>query len=620
MNKGAPTDLVVAGTSRLALFASLAIAAFFLILAVSGQAGLPDRFAMMVTAGFFCLVFAMPGIASRTASLETWQTTGKLAAPYFLAMAVSVPLISAQAYAGLAGNIAAGAGGAAAHVLGPLCGFAISALILTPYLRKSGAVSPPAFFALRYSSAVPGAVFAGLFALSAFLFLWSQLSIAGSAAASMTGLGKASAVAGMAILVAIIVVPGGIGATIRAGSLAFMIMALAMLAPLVWLSAVRTGIPIPQVAEGLGALSDLAELESQLAGLGLRPLANGIETALPAANAVPEALLLFLCLALGFVAFPPVLGHFVCVKRSANVLPASASAIVFTALILTAVPAMASFGVIGIYNSIFGLTVSEIPAAARWIFGFGGQTAPLSVAEPLLTLCGRQVTDVAAAIAACGGDPDYALGPGDLRIRGEIFTLALGPIFNMPHALMLAAGAATAAAALASACMAAFAFSASASTRYPVSGMNRLFVNRLLVVMAIAAAAWLCIAMPMPGLQAAWWSIAVATGCLTPAFLLSIWWDRMHAAAAFVGMAAAAVVLSGFAAMQAFGPDLVAGSGDEWQILAFSLPIAIVAGVCAALANGIASASFALLINRKADAEMLEFLRVPDAPAPGKKA
>ncbi len=613
-------DHARSGANRSSFFAVGGMAAFFLVLMIFEQAGMPDRYGYVLTGLFLILIFAVAGIGARTAAFDEWQICGRSTPASVLAMSLAVALVPGFTIVGLPGNFFAKTGGSVAILLGPLCGMAIAAFLVVPFLRKSAAVTAPQFFRLRYAGNTATFIAMALFAGSSFLMLWGQLQIIASLNAAVFGLASGVVIPLAALLIAISVLPGGLNGLIRTNSLAFVLLATAFLAPLLWLSLITTGIPLPQIAHGPGALAEIVELEKQLAGVGLPQLSLAMTPALPIAASGAAIIGLTLFFALSFACFPSVLGQTGATRQVKSTRPAIAVALLFAAVVITAIPAAASFAKLAIYNGIFGLTVGEIPVSADWILQFGTKLSPLGAGEPLVTLCGRAVASLEQAIAACGGNPDYALGPADLTMRGEVIALALPEIARLPSAFTMAAGAGLVAAALASANSAAFCLSSMLVTRAPVSGMNRLFMARLCIIVGIAFAAWLAQYHPGNSLDLIFWSLAIGAGALAPAFLLGIWSDRMHAIAAIGGMAASTAVLATAAALAIFGPDLIAVSGDEYPILIpglQELPAAMHAGLWAAFAGTITAALLAWLLPRKANAELLERLRVPDAPPPG---
>lgn len=576
---------------------------------------MPDRVGYVLTGLMLVAVLSVSGVLANTSQFGDWQTAGRLAAPVILGMSLSATLFSGQLLAALPGSFFAASPAAAAYLLGPLFGIAAGSLLISPYLRKSGAVAPAEYFRLRFASRFPAFLALVATLAGSVLLMWSQFRIAAEIGRLTFRLDPATTMAVAALMTALAVLPGGLRGLIRTNALAMVLIGIAMLAPVIWLSATLVGLPVPQLAYGPGALAEIGELEAQLSAVRIPPLAQAMTDGLPAASGVQLATL-SVFLFLGFLAFPPLLSQMVAARRIATTRLASAWAILLAGAVLTAAPAAAAFAKLAIYDGIFGLTAGEIGQSAPWLLAFGSAFAPLSENVPLVTLCGRQVGDLAAAIAACGGDPDYALGPADLAMRGEIIGLVLPEIAMIPSAFTMALAAGATAAALAMANGAAFTFSAILSLGGPASGLNRVFLVRAAVAAGIACALALSIRFPVEPLVPLLWALAVFSGALAPAFLFAIWWDRMTGLASAAGMAASLAAIAAIAAGATVGMDLALASGDEFLFNIpglENLPLPVISAIAALVCGSLAAAIATFLPAKRLGGAELDLLRVPDA-------
>ncbi len=608
-------DPAIAGETRFGLLALLGTLMFLTVLMLLEQAGMPDRIGYVLTAIMLVAVLSISGVVASTSQIGDWQSSGRLAAPLILGMSLAATLFSGQLLAALPGSFFAGSQAAAAYLLGPLFGLAAGSLLVSPYVRKSGAGAPVEYFRLRFANRFPAFLALTATLAGSVLVMWAQFRMIAEIGTMTFRLDGAITTAIAACMTALAVLPGGLRGLIRTNALAMVLIGIATLAPVIWLSTMLAGVPLPQIAYGPGALSEIGELEAQLSSVGIPPLAQAMSDALPAATGLPLAALSAF-LFLGFLAFPPLLSQMVAARRIGTTKLAGAWAILLAGAVLTAAPAAAAFAKLAIYDGIFGLTAGETGQAAPWLLAYGSAIAPLSQDIPLVTLCGRQIADLASAIAACGGDPDYALGPADLAMRGEIVGLALPEIATIPSAFTMALAAGATAAALAMANGAAFAFSAILALGGPASGLNRVFLGRVAVAAGIVLAAALALRYPVAPLAPMLWALAVFSGVLAPAFLLAIWWDRMTAISCTLGMAASISAVAAIAAAATLGADLSPGSGDEFLFNIpglDTLPLPVLAGI-AGVACGLPIAAIATFLHgRRLSSGELELLRVPDA-------
>jgi len=616
---GSFRDPAIAGETRFGILAFLGMAMYLTVLMLLEKAGMPDRTGFVLTGIMLVAVFAISGIVARTSQITEWQVSARMAAPLILGMSLAATGLPGSFLVGLPGGFFADNASAAVYLLAPLAGIAWAAVLVAPYIRKSEATAPAGVLRLRYASRFPAGLVIVATCIAAILLMWSQFRLAGLVAAIVFKTDPASSAAIAAALTAVSVIPGGLRGLLRTNALALVLILLAFLAPLIWLATIATGLPVPQLAYGQGALAPIMELEQQLNSVGIPPLSKSMLNGLPAPSGIQLAFLAAFLLS-AFVAYPPLLAQFVGARRVDSTRLATAWAILLGALVLTAAPAAAAFAKIAIYDGIFGLTAGEIGKSAAWLLAYGGAASADLSTLPLVTLCGRPVADLASAIAACGGNPDYALGPADLGLRSELIVLGLAEITRIPSAFTMALGAGSIAATIACANGAAFTVSTVLSLGGPASGLNRVFLARAATAAGIMASAYLAMELQIGPIEPLMWSLAICAGALTPAYLLAIWWDRMTWISASAGLLGSLASMTGIAMMAFVGPDMVAMNGDETILqfpLLLGLPLAVTAGLVGLACGLLVAGLFALVPARRPGSGELELLRVPDVRPAG---
>jgi len=590
------------------------------------QAGAPRRYAYAFTAAMIVVGVVIPALQARTMSPAQWIVAGRRTGLAAAALALAASLIAGWTLMTLGGEFFAGAALGPAWIAGPTLGLALAAFLIAPYLRKSGAATPARLLALRFGDR-GGRVSLGVAGIAASLLLvWANLKFAGAVAAALWGLDIVVATCAVALLCAIAIVPGGSAGAIRVNGLAFAFLASAYLAPLVWLSLTLARFPLPQLAFGRGALVHVESLEAELAGLDIPDFGERV-AGLTASGAGPVAAACFaVFLAAGLAAMPLVLGQFTAMRRVSQIRPGAAWAIVAVAAVLTAAPALAAFASFGLYNNLLGMPVGEIAAGAEWLTGWGSAAA-LTVPGSLVTLCGKTVADVAAAVAACGGDPAFVLGPPDLQFAPEATTLAFAGIVGLPTIAGALVGAAGLAASLAGANAALVAAAVSVARDLgpdrPAS-TRTLFLCRLVVVAALAAAALLALRLPAGAITLALWAVAISGAVLLPVIVAAIWWGAMSRMGALAGTLAGSAVLAALALLTLLGADFLPGSGDELGRLVpglAALPAPFHAAVLALPATVAGIVAGSLLRKRPAeeraeDRRLLASIRQPVGASP----
>ncbi|MCU0789847.1 MAG: hypothetical protein MUE79_02145, partial [Nitratireductor sp.] len=303
-------DRLIAGETQFGVLAIAGMLVLFLVFMLLEQAGMPDGVGYFLTGALLTAAFVFSGLQARTAEIEEWQTSRRLAAPAVLGMSLAATLVTGAIYTALPGSFFAGNPGAAAWVTGPLAGAAACALLIAPYLRKSAAGPTSAYFLIRHDSRVSATAAMLAIAAASLMMLAAQLQLVGGLSAVYFAVPPAWGIAMAAVAVALTVVPGGQRGLLRANALAYVLIASALLTPLAWISTIAAKNPIPQLGYGAGAMAETTDLETQLARLRMRPIAEMVSDSLPGAQHYLPLAVLTVFLILAFAAFPPLLAHF----------------------------------------------------------------------------------------------------------------------------------------------------------------------------------------------------------------------------------------------------------------------------------------------------------------------
>ena len=182
--------------------------------------------------------------------LPEYYVAGRRVPAFFNGMAVGADWMSAASFIGLAGTLYLSGYDGLAFVLGWTGGFVLVALLLAPYLRKFGQFTIPDFLGARYGGNIPRSI--GVFAaiLCSFTYVIAQIYGVGLITSRFTGLDFGTGVfVGLgSILVCSFL--GGMRAVTWTQVAQYVILILAYMIPVIWLSVKHTGNPVPQVAYG----------------------------------------------------------------------------------------------------------------------------------------------------------------------------------------------------------------------------------------------------------------------------------------------------------------------------------------------------------------------------------
>jgi cation/acetate symporter len=225
-------------------------AAFVLILAVLEQMGMPKEFIGYAFLAATVLLYAGIGVMSRTNDAAEYYVAGRRVPAIYNGMATGSDWMSAASFIGMAGTLYLTGYGGLAFILGWTGGYCLVALFLAPYLRKFGQFTIPDFLGARYGGNMARLI--GVFAaiLVSFVYVVAQIFGVGLITARMTGLSfDVGVYVGLAgILVCSFL--GGMRAVTWTQVAQYLILIVAYMVPVVWLSVKHTNIPVPQVSYG----------------------------------------------------------------------------------------------------------------------------------------------------------------------------------------------------------------------------------------------------------------------------------------------------------------------------------------------------------------------------------
>src|SRR5512145_1032211 len=236
---------------------------FVIVLAILEQLGLPKVWIGYVFLFATIALYAGIGIMSRTADVAEYYVAGRRVPAFFNGMATGADWMSAASFIGMAGTLYLSGFDGLAFVMGWTGGYVLVALFLAPYLRKFGKFTIPDFLGARYGGNVVRSI--GIFAaiLCSFTYVVAQIYGVGIITSRFTGLefGVGVFVGLGGILVCSFL--GGMRAVTWTQVAQYIILIVAYLTPVVWLSTKLYSLPIPELTYGQ-ALSEIAQLEQKL--------------------------------------------------------------------------------------------------------------------------------------------------------------------------------------------------------------------------------------------------------------------------------------------------------------------------------------------------------------------
>ena len=236
--------------SRYYTFYTGGFIAFVVAVGLLEMLGVPTKILGYIFLGATVLLYAGIGFMSKTADVGEYYVAGRRVPALFNGMATGADWMSAASFIGMAGTLYLSGYDGLAFVMGWTGGYCLVALFLAPYLRKFGQFTIPDFLGARFGGHIPRMI--GVFAaiLCSFTYVIAQIYGVGIITARFTGLEFSVGVfVGLAgILVCSFL--GGMKAVTWTQVAQYIILIVAYMIPVVWLSVKQTGIPVPQVVYG----------------------------------------------------------------------------------------------------------------------------------------------------------------------------------------------------------------------------------------------------------------------------------------------------------------------------------------------------------------------------------
>jgi len=236
---------------------------FVIVLGILEQMGVPNKILgyifLLATIGLYAGI----GIMSKTADVAEYYVAGRRVPALFNGMATGADWMSAASFIGMAGTLYASGYDGLAFVMGWTGGYCLVALLLAPYLRKFGQFTIPDFLGARYGGHLPRTIGVIAAVTCSFVYVIAQIYGVGLITSRFTGLefhiGVFVGLAGILVCSFL----GGMRAVTWTQVAQYIILIIAYMIPVVWLSVQQTGNPIPQIAYGQ-QLQKVGELEKKI--------------------------------------------------------------------------------------------------------------------------------------------------------------------------------------------------------------------------------------------------------------------------------------------------------------------------------------------------------------------
>ncbi|MCV0397041.1 MAG: cation acetate symporter [Rhizobiaceae bacterium] len=513
---------------------TLGFLAFFAFMAVLEQMGLGAQAIGIGFLLFTIAIYAIIGYLSRTAEVDAYYVAGREVPALYNGMATAADWMSGASFVALAGGVYFGGYPYLGFIVGWTGGYVLVNSLLAPYLRKFGCYTVPDFIGTRYGGNTARLCAVVVLVVASFTYVTAQINATGTIAAQTLGVPFSVGVWLGLLGIFICSMLGGMRGVTWTQVAQYIVLIIAYLIPIIWMSNVQDFGIIPHFSYG-SAVQRIAELEAEY---GLQPAAEaiaGVSVLTTPQNAPAgrgwEMISLAICMMAGTASLPHILMRYFTTPSVRSARRSVGWSLTFIFLLYFSAPALATLTKLQLLDpnlatSIIGRSFEEV-ANLEWI----------------------QHWSSVGMLAVADQNGDGILQLNEFFMRPDIVVLATPEIAGLPYVIsgLVAAGGLAAAMSTADGLLLAIANALSHDLYYKIidpkaDTSRRLIVARIILVF-IGAAAAIIASLQLTGiLGAVAWAFDFACSGLFFPLVLGVWWKRANAAGAIAGMVGGFVV------------------------------------------------------------------------------
>ena len=511
---------------------------FCLLMALLEANGVSAKTIGILFLVFTIAIYALIGILSRTMQADAYYVAGRQVPTVFNGMATAADWMSGASFVAMAGGIFYGGYTYMAFLVGWTGGYVLVSSLLAPYLRKFGCYTVPDFIGTRYGGNLVRACAVLVLVLASFTYVTAQINATGTIASRFLGIPFELGVWVGLISILLCSMLGGMRAVTWTQVAQYIVLIIAYLLPIFWLSNKFGFGFFPQFMLG-DEVSRLAELEAQYglvknsaadiksAGVpgGLKSISVSHSGVAEGGMAAWKFISLAICMMVGTASLPHILMRYFTTPSVKSARRSVAWSLFFIFLLYFSAPALATLAKISILDpnlatGIIGKSISDVQAIG-WVKEW------IAVKQ--------------AYIADFNGDGILQLN--EWFMRGDVIVLATPEMGGLPYVIsgLVAAGGMAAAMSTADGLILAISNALSHDVYYKMVDpkadvAKRLIVARILLVVTGAFGAYIA-SMRLTGiLGSVAWAFDFAMSGLFFPLVLGVWWKRATRQGAAAGM------------------------------------------------------------------------------------
>jgi cation/acetate symporter len=495
------------------------------------------------------VLFVAVGLLSAAREAGDYFACGRRVPAFFNGLVLGISALGGAGFLALTGAFFSVGFDALCLSLGFCAGFVFMGALLAPFLRKFGAYTIPTYLGRRFESQTLRVVAAAVLVVPLLLLLAAEARFAGYASAWLTGQSERLMAAVVVSCVAATVIAGGMRSLTWSSSAQAIAALFALAVPATVVAIMMSNLPLPQMTHGnilrvLSRTEDTRGLPIFLApmlalefpGEGLEPLAKRFIQSFGSVGSLAFALMTLMTAA-GIAASPSLLARPGTTPGVYEARKTFGWAVLVSGVVLLTLPAVAVFLRALLLDQVIGQPVDRLPAWFQSLQQVG--IARVDATSPTVSFTSVSFERDAALFAL-----PYAAGFPQVLVY-----------------LALAGALAAALAALAASLTATAAILSEDVVHGPqpdtASESARIATARIALLGAAFVTVWLGIAAPADPLKLFLWSLSFSASAAFPVLVLSVWWKRINAWGAMMGM------LGGLAAAAL---AILLGEAEAWPL------------------------------------------------------
>ena len=511
---------------------------FCLLMALLEANGVSAKTIGILFLVFTIAIYALIGILSRTMQADAYYVAGRQVPTVFNGMATAADWMSGASFVAMAGGIFYGGYTYMAFLVGWTGGYVLVSSLLAPYLRKFGCYTVPDFIGTRYGGNLVRACAVLVLVLASFTYVTAQINATGTIASRFLGIPFELGVWVGLISILLCSMLGGMRAVTWTQVAQYIVLIIAYLLPIFWLSNKFGFGFFPQFMLG-DEVARLGELEAQYglvknsaadiksAGVpgGLKSISVSHAGVAEGGMAAWKFISLAICMMVGTASLPHILMRYFTTPSVKSARRSVAWSLFFIFLLYFSAPALATLAKISILDpnlatGIIGKSIADVQSIG-WVKEW------IAVKQ--------------AYIADFNGDGILQLN--EWFMRGDVIVLATPEMGGLPYVIsgLVAAGGMAAAMSTADGLILAISNALSHDVYYKIVDpkadvAKRLIVARILLVVTGAFGAYIASMRLTSILGSVAWAFDFAMSGLFFPLVLGVWWKRATRQGAAAGM------------------------------------------------------------------------------------